>query len=169
MLLFAIKKYREQEVAEVKLAAALKTTNATRGVTINQLKQIAGDFQTISLVGDEAGLEILQFGVRAGVAKENLAEFLATMADVAAATGKNAARMARAFQRGFGNATDAVAALNSVAVSLDDTQKAHLKTLFDNGKAVEAQTFILDRLQEVYGGTAEALADGAGRWSQLSD
>ena len=165
---FAIKKFREQEVAEVKLAAALKTTNATRGVTLNQLKQIAGEFQTISLIGDEAGLEILQFGVRAGIAKENLAEFLATMADVAAATGKNAARVARAFQRGFGNATDAVAALNSVAVSLDDTQKAHLKTLFDNGKAVEAQKFILDELRKTYDGTAEALAGGAGRWSQLS-
>lgn len=61
-----------QEQAEFLLANALKNTKNAAGITIDQLKKYASHLQTITTVGDETTLAVMQLGLSMGISADEI-------------------------------------------------------------------------------------------------
>ena len=162
--------FREQERAERQLEAAMRSTNATRGVSLKYLKDIASQFQEVSTFGDESGLRILQFGVRAGVSKDKLSRFLEATSDVTQALGTSeeaAESYAKQLELAFSKPAEAASVLRSMNIALTAAEQDRLKVLAETNNTAEAQEFILQKLEGRFGGMSREAAEGSGVWKQL--
>lgn len=153
-----------QEGAERRLQAALTATGNACGYNIDQLKQMAGEMQNVTTVGDEVVIS----------GQAILATFKSIKGDVFRDTMMAALDMTAAMNKGevtsetlkgsmlqlgkaLNDPTQGMAALTRVGVTFTDQQKEQIKHLQESGDLMGAQAIILHELQSEFGGTAAAL------------
>ena len=153
-----ITNYAEQEEALFRLAAVLKSTGFAARATAQELVEFSEALQLQTIYGDEAIQRVeailLTFTkLKAPILKEATKAVL----DMSAALGTDLQTAAIRVGKALQDPIYGVTALRRVGVNLDDQTKELIRTLFKQGKVMEAQRIILDELQTEFGGMAEML------------
>lgn len=121
---FALKAANEQEKAERKLAAAIKSTGSS--IDFDAIRKYASELQSVSTFGDEATISAAAMLTSFGLNEQQLRTLLPVMQDVAAATGQDMAaagnQMAKAIANGAGEMTESFTTAQKEAFRLADTQ-----------------------------------------------
>lgn len=157
---------RTQELAERQILATLKSTNFQAGLTLKDLKDLAGGLQNITNVGDEATLSAINLLLTfKGIGGEIFPDVTKAVVDMTA--GLNAGVVTteglKSSALQLGKALDdpvaGVTALRRSGVSFTESQLKQIKVLTESGKALEAQRLILREVESQFGGSAEASRD----------
>jgi len=159
----AIKAANEQEAAEKRLAAVIKSTGQTAGFSAQQMYDMASGLQKVTTVGDET--------IIAGQAI--LATFKQVRGEAFVRTTKAALDMSEVMQQDLNSTiiqlgkalNDPVAnlgALSRAGVQFAKDQKETIKTMWELGNTAGAQDIILKELESQFGGAAEAARDQFG-------
>lgn len=153
--------WEQQEKVELRLDAALKASGIK--ASAENFKNWAAEVQKSTRFGDEFALNIAGLTASfSGNEKQTKKAAMAAM-NYAAATGTNAEEAASQLGRAVqGNAK----ALQSLGIYLNDNERDFLK----NASAGEKFNFVIAKMEEKYGGFAEALAKTpAGAFEQLQN
>jgi len=168
----SIAAFDKQAKAIAQVEAGIKSTGGAAGFTSKQLQKMASELQAKTLFGDEeilkgATSQLLTFTNIAGdqFARTQLAALnLATKLDEDLKS--SSIKLGKALN-------DPVKNLNALAksgIQFSEEQKAVIKSLVETNRLAEAQTLILDELENQYGGSAEAATKaGAGGLKQLQN
>lgn len=161
-----------QAKAEAKVQQALLQTGNAAGYTLDQLKKLAAETQSKTLFGDE---EILS-GVTAkllsftNITGENFRRLQGLVLDFSTQMKVDASQAAVTLGKALNNPIKATTQLDRVGITFTEQEKKKIKALTDAGRAAEAQALILDKLNSMYGGQAEAAArTGAGAIKQMQN
>lgn len=156
----AIDAYKEQEKAESKLSAVLKSTGNQVGLTESALKEYAATLQDLTGVGDETIIN----------AEAVMATFTKVGRDVFPEAIEAALNMSKAFDQDLRSSTiqlgkalqdpiQGVTALRRVGVQLSEQQTEAIKKFVEVGNVAAAQKIILGELRTQVGGVAKAYGE----------
>ncbi len=168
----SIAAFDKQQKAIAQVEAGIKSTGMAAGFTSEQLQKMASELQGKTLFGDEVILkdatsQLLTFTNLAGEQFERTqlaALNLATRLDEDLKS--SSIRLGKALNDPVAN----LAALGKSGIQFSEEQKKVIKELAETNRLAEAQTLILDELDNQYGGAAEAAAQaGAGGLKQLQN
>ena len=167
----AIKMYAEQEVAERKMAGALKATGQEVGRLTKKYNQLASDIQAVTTFGEEGLLEAGSILTRlATISEEQMPRILELTADWAAFLGKDVNSAARDVGRVMADPVRNLSLLGRYGVQVTDELKAGLAALIATGRVEEARLVVWQELNKVVGGAARELASvETGKWIQLKN
>ena len=164
----AVKAAKEQAIAEALVAQAVKRTGEAAGYSAKQLFKMASELQKITGVGDEKILQnitnqLLTFGKIGGDVFKR-AQLAVLDLNAVIAKGEVGALTSQSIQLGkaLNDPIAGISALSRVGIAFTKQQKEQIKVFVDAGKIFEAQTLILDELENQYGGQAEALNKATG-------
>ena len=154
-----ITNYAEQEEALFRLSAVLKSTGFAARATAMELVDFAEALQRQTIFSDEAierveAILLTFTKLKAPVLKDATKAVL----DMSAALGTDLQTAAIRVGKALQDPIYGVTALRRVGVNLDDQTKELIRTLFKQGKVMEAQRIILDELETEFGGMANMLA-----------
>lgn len=163
--------YKVQEQAEVRLEATLKATGATIGMTSKELKSLASSFQEVTTFGDEAIIEVEKLFVASGaISKDVMPKATEAVLDMAAAMGEDLTSSAKRLAKALADPKSNLDALKDANLQLSDAQKEQIKQLQEQGDLLGAQSIILQKVEDSYGGIARALADtDTGKLTQIAN
>ena len=161
---------REQEMSERKLDAAIKASANVSASYAQEIKSFASELQNASIVGDEVSISVANVGISMGnLGEKSIKPFMQLVADMSAATGKDAAGLSRTLAKAFADPAKAMTKLESQGLKLTAAQKGYVQSLVENGKVQEAQLYLIKETNKGYEGQAQALADGSGALTQYSN
>lgn len=154
-----ITNYAEQEEALFRLSAVLKSTGFAARATATELVDLAEALQRQTIYSDEAierveAILLTFTKLKAPVLKDAVKAVL----DMSAVLGTDLQTAAIRVGKALQDPIYGVTALRRVGVNLDDQTKELIRTLFKQGKVMEAQRVILDELETEFGGMANMLA-----------
>lgn len=163
--------YKVQEQAEVRLEATLKATGSTIGMTSKELKSLASSFQEVTTFGDEAVIEVEKLFVASGaISKDMMPKATEAVLDMAAAMGEDLTSSAKRLAKALTDPKSNLEALKDANLQLSDAQKEQIKQLQEQGDLFGAQSIILQKVEDSYGGIARALADtDTGKLTQIAN
>lgn len=148
---------------QAQLTAVLKSTGEAAGFTQARLNEMADDFAEKSRLSageiTNAQTRLLSYS---NIVGETFPRALQAAIDQQERLGISAEQSAEIVGRALGEPTKAMAALAQQGFSFDETTKKLIKTLVEQGKTAEAQSIILDSLEESYGGAAQAARNTLG-------
>lgn len=161
----------EQELAEKKLAATLKSTSGAAGLTFDELTKLASSLQRTSTYGDEAIISaeslLLTF---TKIGKDVFPQATKTLLDLSAGMGQDLKQSAIQLGKALNDPVQGVAALRRVGVQLSPIQEEQIKRFVELGDVASAQKIILEELNIQFGGQAQAQAESfSGKISRLSN
>ena len=149
------------ETAMLKINAIIKATGGAAGKTGEQLLASARNLALNTLESTEGVLaaqqRLLTFRKITGDVFDRT---IAVSADLAAAMGQDLSGASVMLGRALEDPVRGVTALTRTGTVFTDQQKEMIKTLVESGELQKAQTFILKELEDQYGGTAVAAAQG---------
>lgn len=147
----------EAEKAIKQLDAALASTGGTAGRSSAQLQKMAKDLQNASTFNDEtimqAETRLLHFQ---NVVGETFDRALQSSVDFAARFGKDLPLSAQLVGKALNDPVKGLNALSKAGVQFSASEKEMLKALAETNRLADAQTFILDRLNDKVEGAAAA-------------
>ena len=164
--------FDKQAKAIAQVEAGIKSTGQAAGFTSEELQKMASDLQNKTIFGDE---EILQNATAQLLTFTNIAgdQFIRTQqAALDLATKLDGDLKTASIQLGkaLNDPVANLAALGKSGIQFSTSQKEVIKSLAESGRLAEAQTIILDELNNQYGGAAEAAAQaGLGSFQQLKN
>ena len=151
------------ETAMLKINAIIKATGGAAGKTGEELRESARALALNTLESTEGVLaaqqRLLTFRKITGDVFDRT---IAVSADLAAAMGQDLSGASVMLGRALEDPVRGVTALTRTGTVFTDQQKEMIKTLVESGELQKAQTFILKELEDQYGGTAVAAAQGYG-------
>jgi phage-related minor tail protein len=151
----------EAEQSEARLAATLRATGLSAGLTIKELERLNEQLVELTQFDDEgirnAQATLLKFG---NIQGEVFERTLRSAADLAAFMGTDLPAAAQLLGKAIQSPTEGVGALERNIGKLSAAQERVIKDLVDSGRQYEAQEELLRILQERIGGTAEAMNTG---------
>ncbi|NLX94627.1 MAG: hypothetical protein GXY83_00480 [Rhodopirellula sp.] len=149
-----------QEDAERKLGATLAATGNAAGFTVSQLKDYAGQLQSVTNFGDEAIINSQALlATFKQVKGDNFNRATEAILDMAAVMGGDLKGATIQLGKALNDPIKGVSALSDVGVSFTDQQRDMIKTMMEAGDVAGAQGVILDELAGEFGGAAKAMAD----------
>jgi len=150
----------EQEMAEKKLEAVLKSTSHAAGLQATELKHLASSLQTMTTFGDEAiiGAESLMLTFT-NIGKDVFPGAIETVLNMSTAMGTDLQSSVIQLGKALNDPVKGVAALSRVGVQLTDEQISLIKAFDAAGDAAGAQKVILGELETQFGGLAKAAGD----------
>lgn len=153
----------KQVRAERQLNAVLKSTKNASGLTANEVKRMAAEFQKVTRFGDETILTatnmLLTF---TKIGKEVFPQATETVLNMAEAMGTDLKTQAIQVGKALNDPILGVTALRRVGVQLSETQTKQIKDFVKLGDVASAQKVILGELETQFGGVARAVAKSAG-------
>jgi methyl-accepting chemotaxis protein len=153
----AVKAFEESEKAGAQLDAVLKSTGMAAGVTKEQAENLALSLMKLTGIDDEAilGAEtiLLQF---TKIGKDVFPEATKAVLDLSVRLGKDLPSAAMLVGKALGDPVNGMTALQKATGKFTDTEVDAIKAMVEHGRVAEAQTVILTKLQEKFGGAAEA-------------
>jgi hypothetical protein len=168
----SVQSFNKQAKAIAQVEAGLKSTGNAVGFTSQKLQDMASDLQNTTLFGDEeilqgATAQLLTFTNIAGVQFERTQKAALDLATRLDGDLKSASiQLGKALNDPVAN----LSALSRSGIQFSKEQKAVINSLVATNRLADAQTIILDELQNQYGGAAEAAAKaGTGPFTQLSN
>ena len=167
----AVKAFQQQAKAIAQVEAGLKSTGGQVGYTSQQLQQMASDLQTKTLFGDEqilqdATAQLLTF---TNISGEQFARTQQAALDLATRLDGDLKGASIQLGKALNDPVANLSALSRSGIQFSDEQKEVIKTMAETGRLAEAQTLILDELNNQYGGSAEAAAKADGGFTQLAN
>lgn len=153
--------WEQQEKVELRLDAALKASGIK--ASAENFKNWAAEVQKSTRFGDEMALKIAGLTANFSASEKQTKKAAMAVINYSAATGRDATEAAGQLGRAVqGNAK----ALQSLGVYLNENERDFLK----NANAGEKFSFVVAKMEEKYGGFAEALAKTpAGAFEQLQN
>lgn len=139
----AVKAFGQQEAAERKLSAALKATGGDVDNNMRRFKKFASDLQSVTTVGDEVTLSMLQMATTMGL-----------NSDASERAVKNAIAMESAF------GVSAASAMRYTA-ALEDGDATMLKRYIPALKAIEDESLLAAKAQEILGNAFSVAKENA--------
>jgi len=167
----AVKAFQQQAKAIAQVEAGLKSTGGQVGYTSQQLQQMASDLQTKTLFGDEqilqdATAQLLTF---TNISGEQFARTQQAALDLATRLDGDLKGASIQLGKALNDPVANLSALSRSGIQFSEEQKEVIKSLAETGRLAEAQTLILDELNNQYGGSAEAAAKADGGFTQLAN
>tara|TARA_Y100001938_G_C8095232_1_gene437695 strand:- start:2567 stop:4648 length:2082 start_codon:yes stop_codon:yes gene_type:complete len=155
----------QQELAEKKLNAVLKSTGGIAGITAKELTTMASGLQEVTSFGDEAvmGAQSLLLTFTK-VGKDVFPQATETILNMSSAMGQDLRSTTLQLGKALNDPVKGISALSRVGVQLTEDQKNQIKTFSELGDIAGAQKVILGELETQFGGLARASAqttDGA--------
>lgn len=153
----------QQQQAEAKLAAILRSTGGAAGYSADQLKRMASGLQNVTTFGDQAIVNAqailatftqIRGDVFEGAIKSSL--------NLSATLGQDLQSSVVQIGKALNDPIKGITALSRVGVSFSEQQKETIKGLVESNQVMEAQRLILQELQTEFGGVAEEMAKTAG-------
>jgi hypothetical protein len=144
--------------ATAQVAAALKSMGNASGRTLDQLQDLSGQLQDISLFDDDDIMQkvtanMLTFGTIAG---KNFDRAQLAAINLSQRLGQDLQSSTIQVGKALNDPVKGITALRRVGIQFTEEQKDQIKTLVEHGKAAKAQALILDELQREFGGAAQA-------------
>jgi len=167
----AVKAFQVQAKAIAQVEAGLKSTGGQVGYTSKQLQQMASDLQSKTLFGDEqilqdATAQLLTF---TNISGEQFARTQQAALDLATRLDGDLKGASIQLGKALNDPVANLSALSRSGIQFSDEQKEVIKSMAETGRLAEAQTLILDELNNQYGGSAEAAAKADGGFTQLAN
>ena len=161
----AFKLAGDQEKAEAKLNAVIKSTGGVAGVTAGHVKELAASLQQVTTFGDEttiAGANLLltfkNLRNEVGQGNDIFDRTTKVMLDMSTALDQDLKSSAIQLGKALNDPIAGMAALTRVGITFTDSQKEQIKTLQESGDLLGAQKVILQELESQFQGTAAAVA-----------
>lgn len=154
---------REAEEALALLDNAVVATGGSAGRTTSQLAQMAGELMNVSTFTDEtimgAQQLLLRFQSIQGVRFDRA---LQSALDVATVLRMDLASAATLVGKALEDPLKGMTQLERRGITFSKEQEKVIKALVDTGRTADAQTILLQRLEERFGGAAEAASNTFG-------
>jgi len=161
-----------QAKAEAKVQTAIKATGNAAGFSLDQFKQMATEFQNITLFGDETILNdvttrLLSF---TNITGDNFKRTQSIILDMATALEMDLGSATTQLGKALSDPITKLSSLSRAGVTFTEEQEKMIKTMAKAGDVAGAQTVILDALEKKFGGQAKAAAQsGVGALQQLKN
>jgi hypothetical protein len=155
--------FNRQELAETKLAAALRATGGAAGYTAEQFKDYADGLQKVTRFGDESILEMQSvLATFRNITGPVFMETTGLALDLSAAFGQDLKSSAIQLGKALNDPATGISALSRVGITFSDVQKEQIKRFTETNQLASAQKVILDELAAQFGGQATAQAQTFG-------
>jgi len=161
----------EQELAEKKLGAVLKSTSHAAGLQAGELKKLASSLQKTTMYGDEAiiGAQSLMLTFTK-IGKDVFPDAIETVLNMSTAMGTDLQSSVIQLGKALNAPVEGISALSRVGVQLTEDQKNQIKSFVEVNDVASAQKVILGELETQFGGMAEAAGDtSAGAMAQMKN
>ena len=167
----SVAKATEQERAERKVEAVLRSTGYAAGMTGQRLKDMASELQKVSTVGDEEILnkvtaQLLTF---TNITSESFARTQRVVMDLSSVLDGDLKQASIMLGKALNDPITGLSSLREVGIAFTDEQITLVKELVNSNQLLEAQSLILSELERQYGGTSSALAEGSGVLKQWTN
>lgn len=163
--------YDEQEQAELRLNAVLKSTGMAAGITAQSVLELSSKLQGMTTFGDEAilsGQNILLTFTKIG--KDTFPRATMAMLDMSQALGQDLTSSAMMLGKVLNNPTEAIDRLSrTIGLKFTPYQKASAEAMQRAGDIAGAQAIILGELEKKFGGASTAAAHGTGQFLQIKN
>ena len=173
-LKFCVDEARAARQAMAQTEAAIKATGGAAGLSANQVSDIAGELERMTLASAETIQEgqnmLLTFKEIKGQTFERAT---ASMLDLAVAMNKGSLEgldmQSTSIQIGkaLNDPIRGVTALTKVGVTFNEQQRTMIRTLQESGDMAGAQAIILAELESEFGGSAKAAGEAAGAFKKV--
>ena len=149
--------FAEQQEAEKKLEAVLKSTGHAAGMTADEFKDMASALQQQTKFGDEAiiGAQSLMLTFTK-VGKDVMPDAMETVLNMSEAMGTGLKESTIQLGKALNDPVLGISALSRVGVQLSEQQKQQIKDFTAVGDVAAAQQVILGELETQFGGMAKA-------------
>ena len=149
----------EQEKAESKLNAVIKSTGGVAGLTAEELKNMARNLQSVTTFGDEAiiGAQSLLLTFTK-VGEDVFPQATETILNMSAAMGTDLQSSTIQLGKALNDPVKGIGALSRVGVQLSEVQQKQIKDFAALGDTASAQKIILEELETQFGGLARETA-----------
>jgi len=161
----------EQELAEKKLGAVLKSTSHAAGLQAGELKKLASSLQKTTMYGDETiiGAQSLMLTFTK-IGKDVFPDAIETVLNMSTAMGTDLQSSVIQLGKALNAPVEGISALSRVGVQLTEDQKNQIKSFMEVNDVASAQKVILGELETQFGGMAEAAGDtAAGAMAQMKN
>lgn len=161
----AAKEFGESADAIARMDAVLRASGGAAGVTADHIKELASQLAKVTTFQDNVTISaasmLLTFqNVRNEVGQGNdiFDRTIKVSQDLAALMGGDLQDAVLAVGRALEDPENGLQALRRAHVQLTQAEKDHIKALLDQGRTLEAQKFMLDKIEGSIKGTAVAMA-----------
>lgn len=164
--------FDKQAKAIAQVDAAIKSTGGAAGKTSQQLQEMASALQENSLFGDEEILDgvTAQLLTFTNIAGEQFDRTQQAALDLATRLGGDLKGASIQLGKALNDPVANLSALSRSGIQFSEDQKQMIKALVKTNRLADAQTLILNELENQYGGSAKAAAAaGLGPMKQLSN
>lgn len=163
--------YRAQELAETKLAAALRSTGGVVGITKDEMLSYATEMQKLTTYGDEmivnAQAVMTTF---TQIGKEVFPAAIEAAADMSTMFGQDLQQSVIQLGTALNDPIRGVGRLRRIGISFTESQKEQIAILTETNDVMGAQAIILGEIQREFGGVAKAAGQTAtGALTQLKN
>ena len=167
----AAKLYAKQEIAERKLAGALKARGRFTDSMFKTYKKMASEIQATTTWGDEDLLGAQTTLLRmADISDEQMPRILELTADWASFMGQDVVGAAQLVSKIMADPVKNMSALSRYGITLNDELKEQVRNLIEAGHVEEARLIVAQQLESVVKGVSREIADtDTGKWVQLKN
>lgn len=149
----------EQASAEAKVRQTIAATGGAAGVTAEELKKMAQEFQAVTTFGDEVTLRgqsmLLTFKQ---IGKDVFPAATEAMLNLSVAMGTDVKEAAIQLGKALNDPKTGLTALRRVGITFSKQQETTIKNFQRTGDIASAQKLILAELESQFGGLARAVA-----------
>jgi len=152
-----VEETREAAAAQAQLDSALASTNANVKAASAEFQAYASDLQRTTNFSDDAVMQVqsllLSFRDLSG---ETVKRATDAVLDLSTRMGIEAPAAAKLLGKALADPEKGLTALAKAGVGFSDSEKERIKLMVDAGRKTEAQAELLAKLEERFGGAAEA-------------
>jgi len=149
----------EQASAEAKVEQTIRSTGQAAGITADEMKRMAQEFQNVTTFGDEVILRgqsmLLTFKQ---IGKDVFPAATESMLNLSVAMGTDVKESAIQLGKALNDPITGLTALRRVGITFSKEQENLIKNFQKSGEMAKAQTLILQELESQFGGLAKSVA-----------
>ena len=150
--------YEKQVLSEKRLDVILKNVGTDAQMTSKSLKDYASSLQLVTRYGDETVISVEQILLETGkLNKDGLERATELSLDLAEAMGTDATSAAQTLALALQDPEAGLTRLRKAHVTFSEAEEETIKRLIEEGRELEAQERILDKVADTYGGLAREI------------
>ena len=167
----SIDAFRIQEKAVAQVKAGIESTAGAAGLSLQELKKEAAEFERTTLFGDEEVLKNVtaQLLTFTNITGDAFKRTQAATLDLATRMDGDLKGAALQLGKALNDPVANLSALSRSGIQFSKEQKELIKSLVETNRLSDAQTIILDELNNQFGGSALAAAEADGGFTQLAN
>ena len=155
-----VAEYAEAEKVTMRLEAVWKNVGSVTGKTAKDIDNYAESIEKTTYFTKEAVQEsAILLASTKQLSDEGFDRALDAAVDLAAALGEDVTSAASTLAKTLEDPASALNKLKSVGITFTETEKAQIKALTEANQMYEAQSLILDKIEERYKDVAKAIND----------